>query len=87
MFSPLKLKGKNRSEIPLSVLEVGFFEKGKWILILESQGMQETHQNLVGLGSFGRAVLKAPVPQDHMRADHPLSQVVVERNSGNLKKG
>lgn len=69
------------------MVEIGFFEKGKGVFRLKPEGVKEAHQGFVGFGSLGRAVLETPVPQDHMRADHPLSQVVVERNLRDLKKG
>jgi len=66
--------------------EVGFFEKGKRVLFLKLERVKKAHQGFMGLGSFGRAVLEASIPEDHMRADHPLSQVIVERNLGMFKK-
>lgn len=66
--------------------QVGFLEEDNRIFALELQSMQKTHQNLVGLGSFGRAILKASVSEDHVRPDHPLGQVIVERNFRDLEK-
>ena len=73
-------------EIPLSMSQIGFLEEDNRILALELQGMQKTHQNLVGLGSFGRAVLKASVSENHVRTNHPLREIVIERNLGDLEK-
>lgn len=87
MFSPLKLKGKHGAEIPLSVSQVGFLERGNRVLPLKLQSMQQAHQGFVGFGSLGRAILKAPVSQDDVRTDHSLSQVVVERNLRMFQEG
>lgn len=48
--------------------------------------MQETHQGFMGLRSLGRAVLEASVPEDHMRANHSFSEIVIERDFWNLKE-
>jgi hypothetical protein len=87
LFSPLKLKGKERTEIPLPVSEVGLLEKDHRILSLEFEGMEKARQGLVGLRPFERAVLEASVSENHMRADHPLSEVVIEGDLRVFKEG
>lgn len=91
MFSPLKLKGKNRGKISLTVSQIGLLKKGNGIFALKPQGVKKTHEGFVGLSSFGRPVLQrsstavkphveASVLEDYMRADHPLRQVIIEGN-------
>jgi len=67
--------------------EVGFLEKDHRILALEPEGMEKAHQGFMSSGSSGRAVLETPVPENHVGADHPLSEVVIEGNLRDLKKG
>ena len=67
--------------------EVGFLEKDDRILPLEFEGMEKAHQGLVGLRPLRGTILKAPVSENHMGSDHALSEVVIEGDLGDLKKG
>jgi hypothetical protein len=69
------------------VSEVGFLEKDDRILPLEFEGMEKAHQGLVGLRPLRGAILKAPVPENHMRPNHPLGEIVIEGDLRDLEKG
>lgn len=67
--------------------EISLFEQVEHIFTLEPQSLDERHEDFMGPGPFGASILVGAVPQDDIRKNHPLGQVVVERDRGVFEEG
>lgn len=67
--------------------EISRLEEMGNVSVLKPEGLKEAHQSLVGLGSLGGHILEGDLPEDHIRANHPLCEVVVRGQSRNIEEG
>lgn len=67
--------------------EISRLEEMGNVSVLKPEGLQERHQSLVGLGSFGGHILEGDFAEDHIRTNHPLGEIIIRRKSWDVEEG